>query len=64
MEKTKFLMIKRSRRVIFTKTKKLFCVYDIEVDKILISKNKPMVKKVNSNTFLDIMMMMLLDLYV
>ena len=57
-------MIKRSRRVIFTKTKKLFCVYDIEVDKILISKNKPMVKKVNSNTFLDIMMMMLLDLYV
>ena len=34
-------MIKSSTRVIFIITKKLFNIYDIEVDKILISKKKP-----------------------
>ena len=32
------MVIKRSTRVIFIKAKKLFGVYDIEVDKTLISK--------------------------
>ena len=48
------------------KHKKLFSIYDIEVDKILISKKNLMVKKAHLNTFLDIMMMMMmtLDFYV
>ena len=57
-------MIKRSTRVIFIKTKKLFDIYDIDADKTLISKKKNLiVEKAHLNTFLDIMMMSL-DLYV
>ena len=45
------------------KSKKLFHIYDVDVNKILISKKEPCVKKTHSNTFMDIMMMSL-DLYV
>ena len=38
-------MPKRSARVIFIKNKKLFNIYDIDVDKILISKKEPYGKK-------------------
>ena len=49
----------------FCKNKKIFKIYDIDVGKILISKNvNLMVKRAHLNTFLDIMMMMSLDLYV
>ena len=49
----------------FCKNKKLFNIYDIDVGKILISKNvNLMVKRAHLNTSLDIMMMMSLDLYV
>ena len=47
----------------FYKNKKQFSIYDIPVDKILISKKEPYGKKTHLNTFLDIMMI-LLDLYV
>ena len=58
MERTWFLMTKRSARV------KLFGIYDVEVDKILISKKESYDKKAHLNTFLDIMMMMSSDHYV
>ena len=46
-------MIKRSTRVIFIKTKKkLFGVYDIEVDKILISKKESYGRKSSFKYFL------------
>ena len=49
----------------FCKNKRLFNIYDIDVGKILISKNiNLMVKRVHLNPFLDIMMMMSLDLFV
>ena len=46
------------------KNKKLFNIYNIEVDNILISKKEPYGKKSSIKYFLDIMMMMSLDLYV
>ena len=51
-------MIKRSTRVISIKPKKLLDIYDIDVDKLLISKKNLMVKKAYLNTFLHIIMMM------
>ena len=45
-------MAKRSTKVIFIKTKKLFSIYDIEVDKIIISKNEPYGKKSSFKYFL------------
>ena len=49
----------------FYKNKKLFHIYDIETDKMLISKiGHYGKKKVDLNISLDIMMMMSLDLYV
>ena len=48
----------------FYKNKKLFGIYDVEVDKILISKKESYDKKAHLNTFLDIMMMMSSDHYV
>ena len=42
----------------FYKNKTLFSLNDIDVNKILVSK------KINPNTLLDIMMVMLLDHYV
>ena len=38
-------MIKRSKRVAFIETKKLFNIYDIDAKKILISKKEPYGKK-------------------
>ena len=35
----------------FYKNIKLFSIYDVEVDKILISKNEPYRKKAHSSTF-------------
>ena len=57
-------MIKRSTGVMSIKTKKIFNIYDIGVDKMLISKREPYSKKVHLNSFLDIMVIMSLDLYV
>ena len=49
----------------FCKSKRLFNIYDIDVGKILISKNiNLMVKRAHLNPFWDIMMMMSLDLFV
>ena len=48
--------------MIFVKNKKLFNIYDIDVDKTLISKKWPYGKKAHLNTFLDTMMMMSLEL--
>ena len=57
----------------FGKSKKLFNIYDIEVDKILNFKKEPYVKKTSFKYFLGynddvmmmiMMMMMPLDLYV
>ena len=48
----------------FYKNKKLFSIYDIEVHKMLISEKEPYRKKSHLNTFLDIMMMISLDVYV
>ena len=56
---------KKINRSNFYKNKKLFSIYDIEVDKILRSNKNLMVKKAHLNTFLDItMMMMSLGFYV
>ena len=58
------MIIKRPTRVIFIKIKNCL-VYMTEVDKILISKKEFYgKKKAHLKTFLDIMMMMLLDVYV
>ena len=48
----------------FYKNKKVFNIYEMEVDKTLILKIEPYSKKAHLNIFLDIMMMMPLDLYV
>ena len=49
----------------FYKNKKLFNIYDIDVDKTLISNEKPYGTIARSNIFLDIMMMMVsLELYI
>ena len=48
----------------FYKNKKLFSIYDIQVDKILFSKKESYGKKAYLNTFLNIMVMVPLDLYV
>ena len=53
-------MIKRSARETFIKTKKLCNIYDIDVDKLLISKKEPYGEKVHLNIFLDSMMMMMM----
>ena len=38
----------------FLKNKKVFSIYDIEIDKILILKKNLTVRKAHSNTFLEI----------
>ena len=45
-------MTERSTRAIFIKAKKLFSIYDIEVDKILISKKESYGKKSSFKYFL------------
>ena len=46
-------MIKRSTRVIFIKNKKLCSIYDIEVNKILISKKESYDEKSSFKYFLE-----------
>ena len=53
--------IKKSK---FYKNKKLFKIDNIDVNKILISRKKRIVKKAQLNTSLDIVTMILLDHYV
>ena len=53
--------IKKSK---FYKNKKLFKIHNIDVNKILISRKKRIVKKAQLNTSLDIVTMILLDHYV
>ena len=53
--------IKKSK---FYKNKKLFKIDNIDVNKILISRKKHIVKKAQLNTSLDIVTMILLDHYV
>ena len=48
----------------FYTNKKLFSLNDIDVNKILVSKNNHMVQKIHLNTSFDIMMVMLLGHYV
>ena len=45
-------MIKRSKRVIFIKNKNLFNIYDVDVDKVFISKKEPYGKKSSFKYFL------------
>ena len=47
----------------FYKNKKVIKIDDIDVKKILVSKEEPYVQKINPNTLLDTMVMMLLDHY-
>ena len=39
----------------FCKNKKLFNIYDLDINKILVSKKSHMVQKIHLNTLLDIM---------
>ena len=56
---------KRISKSNFYKNKKLFNIHDLDVNKILVSKEESYgTKKIHLNTSLDIMMMMLLDHYV
>ena len=48
----------------FYKDKKIFKIYDLDVNKILFYKKYHMAQKIHLNTLLDIIMMMSLDLYV
>ena len=48
----------------FYKNKKLFNIYDLDVNNILVLKGNHMKQKIHLNTSLDIMMMMSLDHYV
>ena len=55
---------KKINKSTFYKNKKLFNIHDLDVNKILVSKKNHMAQKIHLNTFLDIMMMILLDHYV
>ena len=48
------------KKISFYKNKKLFNIYDIDVDKLLISKKNLMVKIAHLNTFLEMMMMIMM----
>ena len=54
--------MKKSTKVIFTKTKKIFKMEDIDIDKTLVSKKISFEKK--KFFTLDILMMRVLDHYV
>ena len=45
----------------FYENKKLFNIYDIDVNKILVSKKEPYGKKIHLNTTLDMIIMTTLD---
>ena len=51
-------------QILFYENKKVTKIHDIDVDKILVSKEEPYGKKIHLNTLLDTMIMMLLDHYV
>ena len=55
-------MVKRSTKLIYIKTKKLFQIHDI--DRILVSKRESYLKKIHSNILLGMMIMTALDHYV
>ena len=56
---------KRINKSNFCKNKKLFKIYDLDVNKTLVSKKESYgKKKIHLNTSLDIMTIMLLDHYV
>ena len=55
---------KKIKKVIFTKTKKVFKINDIDLDKILVSKKSHMAQISQLNILLHTMMMILLDHYV
>ena len=48
----------------FCKSKKLFNIYDIYVNKILASKKEPYCRKAHLNALLDMMIMTTVDHYV
>ena len=54
---------KKISKIDFYKNKKLLRIDETDVNKILVSKKESYGKKICLNTSLDIMMMMLLDLY-
>ena len=56
---------KNIKKVTFTiKTKKIFNIDDIDVNKILVSKKNNMANIIHLNTLLGIMIMVLLDHYI
>ena len=54
---------KKIKKSDFYKNKKVAKIVDVDVNKILFSKEEPYGKKVYLNTLLDTMIMMLLDHY-
>ena len=54
-------LIKKSE---FYKNKKVTRIDDININKILVSKKEPLVQRIDLNTLLDTIIMMLLDHYV
>ena len=48
----------------FYKNRKIFNIFNIDVNKILICKNEPYGEKVHLNTLLNKMIIIALDLYV
>ena len=46
------------------KNKKLFRIDDVDINKMLVSKREPYVKKAHLNTLLGMMIMIILDHYV
>ena len=57
--------VKKVEKATFTiKTKKIFNIDDIDVNKILVSKKNNMVNIIHLNTLLGIMIMVLLDYYI
>ena len=51
---------KQIKRIDFFKRKKVTKINDVDVTKILVSKEEPYVQEIHSNTLLDITIMMLL----
>ena len=51
---------KQIKRIDFFKRKKVTKINDVDVNKILVSKEGPYVQEIHSNTLLDITIMMLL----
>ena len=52
---------KKINKSSFYKNKKIFNIYDLDVNKILVSKKESYGTKIDLNTLLDRMMMMSLD---